>query len=77
MAVATVNINEDLLQQMDQLAQFEDLSRSELIYKSITLYVKRKLKLQSLYAYGEQLATRNGFIEDDVMSEIKDYRSGK
>jgi hypothetical protein len=39
------------------------------------MYITRKQKLQQLFAYGEQVSTKNGFTEEDVMNEIKKYRS--
>jgi hypothetical protein len=31
-------------------------------------------RLQELYAYGESIAAKNNFTEEDVFKEIKEYR---
>jgi hypothetical protein len=41
------------------------------------MYINRKKRLQELYAYGESIAEKNNFTEEDVMEEIKNYRKNK
>ncbi|GHU75148.1 hypothetical protein FACS189461_0850 [Spirochaetia bacterium] len=79
MAVSTVNISfqEDLLRQIDTIAQNEARTRSELIREAARLYIERKRKWESIYAYGESIAAQNNFTEEDVMKEIKQYRKEK
>ena len=79
MAVATINVSfdEDLVQQIDHIANSESLSRTDLIYNSVKMYVNRKQKLQELFAYGERIARENNITEEDVMEEIRKYRNGK
>jgi metal-responsive CopG/Arc/MetJ family transcriptional regulator len=79
MATATVSIpfQEDLLQQMDEFVVREVRSRAELITTATKMYLNRKQNWQNLFAYGESCAAKNNFTEDDVMAEIKKYRSEK
>ena len=79
MAVATINISfdENLVQQIDHIANSESLSRTDLIYNSVKMYINRKQKLQELFAYGERIARENNITEEDVMEEIRKYRNGK
>jgi len=73
---ATINLtlDADLVKQIDLIATNESLTRNDLIYNSVKMYVSRKQKLQELYAYGEKVASKNIFTEKDVMEEIKKYR---
>jgi len=79
MAVATVNISfqEDLLGQIDKVAQNEARSRSELIREAARIYIERKKKWESIFAYGESLALKYKFTEADVNKEIQKYREDK
>ena len=79
MAVSTVNISfqDDLLKQIDQIAQNEARTRSELIREAARLYIERKKKWESIFTYGESLATKYKFTEVDVNAEIKKYRDEK
>ena len=79
MAIDTVNLafDEDLMKQIDFFANNESLNRNDLIYNSVKMYITRKQRLLELYKYGESVATKNNFTEDDVMQEIKNYRQDK
>jgi predicted transcriptional regulator len=79
MAVATINLSfdDDLVRQIDLIANKESLTRTDLIYNSVKMYINRKQKLQELFAYGERVAAENNFTEEDVFEEIKKYRNGK
>jgi metal-responsive CopG/Arc/MetJ family transcriptional regulator len=79
MAVSTVNISfqEDLLEQIDRIAQNEDRTRSELIREAARIYIERKKKWESIFSYGESLSSKYKFTEDDVNNEIKKYREEK
>jgi metal-responsive CopG/Arc/MetJ family transcriptional regulator len=76
MAVATVNISfqEELLGQIDRIAQNEARTRSELIREAARIYIEKKKKWESIFAYGESLASKYKFTEDDVNEEIQKYR---
>ena len=79
MAVTTVNLafDEDLIRQIDFFANNESLTRNDVIYNSVKMYINRKQRLQELYIYGESIAAKNNFMEDDVMEEIRNYRKNK
>jgi len=79
MAVSTVNIsfNEDLLSQIDQVAQKEARTRSELIREAARIYIERKRKWDSIFAYGESISSRYKFTEEDVTEEIQKCREEK
>jgi metal-responsive CopG/Arc/MetJ family transcriptional regulator len=79
MALATVNIsfNTDILRQIDEVEKREARTRSELIREAARAYIERKKKWESIFAYGESLALKHGFTEDDVNKEIIRYRKEK
>ena len=79
MAISTVNISfrEDLLKQIDEIAKNEARTRSELIREAARIYIERKKKWESIFAYGESLSSKYNFTEDDVNTEIKKYRTEK
>jgi metal-responsive CopG/Arc/MetJ family transcriptional regulator len=79
MAVSTVNISfqEDLLYQIDKIAQNEARTRSELIREAARIYIERKKKWESIFAYGESLSSKFKFSENDVDNEIEKYRASK
>ena len=77
MAVATINLafEDDFVKQIDLIASNESLTRTDLIYNSVKMYINRKQKLQELFAYGESVAAKNNFTEEDIMDEIRKYRN--
>jgi metal-responsive CopG/Arc/MetJ family transcriptional regulator len=79
MAVLTVNISfqEDLLDQIDKIAQNEARTRSELIREAARIYIERKKKWESIFSYGESLSSKYRFTENDVNNEIRKYRESK
>ena len=79
MAVATVNVsfNEDILRQIDEIAKSEARTRSELIREAARIYIERKKKWESIFAYGESLSSKYGFTEKDANDEINKYRKEK
>ena len=79
MAVSTVNISfqEDLLNQIDKIAQNEARTRSELIREAARIYIERKKKWESIFAYGESISSKYKFTEEDVNHAIQKYREEK
>ena len=77
MAVSTVNIsfNDDLLVLIDQIAKNESRTRSELIREAARIYIERKKKWESIFSYGQNLAKKYKFTEDDLHKEIANYRN--
>jgi CopG family transcriptional regulator / antitoxin EndoAI len=79
MAVATINLSfdDDLVKQIDLIANTASITRNQLIYNSVKMYINYRQRLKELYAYGESIAVKNNFTEEDVFNEIKEYRKNK
>jgi len=79
MAVATINLafDDDLIKQIDLIADTASITRTQLIYNSVKMYINDRQRLQELYAYGESIAKKNNFTEEDVFEEIRKYRKHK
>jgi CopG family transcriptional regulator / antitoxin EndoAI len=79
MGDATINLSfdDDLVKQMDLIANSASITRNQLIYNSVKMYINDRQRLQELYAYGENIASKNNFTEEDVFEEIKEYRKNK
>jgi metal-responsive CopG/Arc/MetJ family transcriptional regulator len=79
MAGSTVNIsfNKDLLAEIDKTARQESRTRSELIREAARLYIGRKNRWESIFAFGSRQAQRFGLREENVAGEIKKYRAKK
>ena len=79
MALATVNIsfNSDILRQIDEVAKSEARTRSELIREAARIYIERKKKWESIFAYGESISSKYGFAAEDINEEIEKYRAEK
>ena len=76
MALSTVNVSfrEDLLRQIDEAAKNEAMTRSELIGEAARVYIERKKDWENIFAYGESIAAKYQFTEEDVNEEIAKYR---
>ncbi len=79
MKTGTVNISfqEGLLKQIDETAREESRSRSELIREAARMYIERKKRWKSIFAFGEKQVKSLGLSEADVENEIKTYRQQK
>ncbi|MDR2066591.1 MAG: ribbon-helix-helix protein, CopG family [Endomicrobium sp.] len=79
MSISTVNIsfNKELLLKIDKLAKEEVRSRSELIREASRMYIERKRKWQSLFAYGQKIASQTNILQKDIIDEIKAQRKRK
>jgi len=79
MAVATISLSfdDDLVKQMDLIADTASITRNQLIYNSVKMYINDRQRLKELYAYGESIAAKNNFTEEDIFEEIKEYRKNK
>ena len=77
-AMVQIPFREDLLQQIDMFVEREEAeSRADLILAATKMYVQRKHEWQNLFSYGEQFASEHNLSEDDIMNEIKSFRSSK
>jgi predicted transcriptional regulator len=79
MDVSTINIplQNDILAQVDQIANDEARTRVDLISEAVRIYVERKKEWQRLFKIGEKIGSKLEISEDDVMREIKAYRKEK
>lgn len=79
MAGSTVNIsfNKDLLAEIDKTAKQEARTRSDLIREAARLYIGRKNRWESIFAFGSRQVKRLRLREEDVIGEIKRYRAEK
>ena len=75
-AVSMIKIpfQEDLLQQIDEVVIRESRSRVDLVLEAIEIYVNRKRNWQEIFSYGDNIASKNNFSENDIMNEIKAHR---
>lgn len=76
MKSTTVNMsfNVDLLERIDEVAQEEARSRSELVRDATRAYIERKDRWQRLLASAEQQAAGKGLRQQDVAAEIASCR---
>jgi len=76
MSVSTVNISfqEELLDQIDDIARLESRTRSELIREAARLYLERKRRWQGLFDLGSKTGAKVKLTEADLVSEIMDVR---
>ena len=79
MPVSTVNISfqEDFLLQIDEVANSESRTRSELIREAVRLYIDRKKEFEILFGMGKQIGATLEISEKDIMNEIKANRKMK
>ena len=76
---STVNIsfNNDLLKLIDQVAEAESRSRSELIREAARMYIERKNRWDKIFSYGEAKAAESKLTEEDILNEVKEVRREK
>ena len=79
MATSTVNISfqEELLTRIDEIAQSESRSRSELIREAARLYIEKKLRWESIFALGAKTGAKIKMSEEMLLKEIKETRKIK
>jgi len=79
MATSTVNISfqEGLLSQIDEIAQSESRSRSELIREAARLYIEKKLRWENVFALGIKAGSKIKMNEDMLIDEIKAVRKAR
>jgi metal-responsive CopG/Arc/MetJ family transcriptional regulator len=78
MGVSTVNISfkDELLKEIDRIADRESRSRSELIREAARLYIDRKKRWEKIFAFGENRAEKLKVTEQDVNAAIQTRRTG-
>ena len=75
MSTVNISFNSDLLKQIDQVAQEESRSRSELIREAARTYIERKRRWVQIFKIGAQTAKSRELTEDDIAVEIRSYRA--
>jgi metal-responsive CopG/Arc/MetJ family transcriptional regulator len=77
--MTTVNLSfqEDLLAQIDRVAQAESRSRSELIREAARFYIDRKNRWDAVFAMGQEAAAAAQLKPEDVQSEIDKVRQAR
>jgi len=77
MKSSTVNIsfNDELLKQIDEVAQEESRSRSELIREAARTYIDRRKKWNQVFAFSEKQAKKQKIARKDIAQEISSYRN--
>jgi CopG family transcriptional regulator / antitoxin EndoAI len=76
-SMSTVNIsfNPDLLREIDNVAEEESRSRSELIREAARTYIERKRRWGRIYRMGALTAKTRGLTPADVEKEIRTVRA--
>ena len=76
MPVSTVNVSfqKDLLSQIDQIANNEARTRSELIREAVRIYIERKKEWEKIFKAGKEIGATLEISENGIMNEIKEYR---
>ena len=75
MSTVNISFNSDLLQQIDQVAQEESRSRSELIREAARTYIERKRRWAQIFKIGAQTAKSRALTPEDLTDEIRAYRA--
>jgi metal-responsive CopG/Arc/MetJ family transcriptional regulator len=76
MKTSTINVSfkDDLLTQIDRIANAEARSRSDLIREAARMYLERKKRWKSIFAFGKQQSSKLGLKKSDVAKEIERSR---
>ena len=69
-----ISFNDELLANIDKVAQQESRSRSELIREAVRAYIKRKNKWNQIFLVTEKFTKKNNITEKDINQEISKYR---
>lgn len=79
MGTTTVNLSfqEDLLEQIDRVAQAESRSRSELIREAARFYIDRKNRWDAVFAMGQEAAAAAHLKTEDIQAEIDAVRQAR
>ena len=77
MRTATVNVSfpKSLLKTMDQVAQRESRSRSELLREAARAYVERKGRWERLFAYWQDAARRSRITPAEIEKTLARVRT--
>lgn len=76
-SIVNISFRDDLLREIDDVAQSESRSRSELVREAARLYIERKKRMKAALESMRTVASARGLTEDDVEAEIAAYRAEK
>jgi len=74
MSTVNISFNDDLLRQIDKVAQEESRSRSELIREAARSYIDRKKRWGQIFKLGAEMAKARNLVPEDIEKEIASYR---
>lgn len=76
-SIVNIAFKDDLLKDIDEIAKQESRSRSELIREAARMYIDKKKKWESIFAFATHHAQTIGLTEKDVAHEVAAYRRSK
>ena len=74
MSTVNISFNDDLLKQIDKVAQEESRTRSELIREAARSYIQRKDRWAQIFQLGGALVESKKLKPTDIEREIAAYR---
>jgi metal-responsive CopG/Arc/MetJ family transcriptional regulator len=79
MSISTLSIpvQNEFLVQIDQIANNESRTRSELVLNAVKIYINQKREFEGLFKTGKEIGSTLEISEDNIMDEIKNYRNSK
>ena len=77
MSTVNVSFNSKLLRQIDEVAQEESRSRSELLREAARAYIERKRRWAQIFKIGAQTAKSRGITPENLEQEIRSYRDSQ
>ncbi len=77
MSTVNISFNDDLLKQIDKVAQEESRSRSELIREAARSYIDRKKRWAQIFKLASETAKARNLGPEDIEKEIASYRRNR
>jgi CopG family transcriptional regulator/antitoxin EndoAI len=74
MSTVNISFNDDLLKQIDKVAEEESRTRSELIREAARNYIQRKDRWGQIFQLGSQTTESKKLKPVDIEKEIAAYR---
>ncbi len=70
----TISVPPDLARAVDEQAEAEGRTRSELYREAVRQYLRRRDRWDQIFAYGREVAQRTGVTEDEVVEAVLERR---
>ena len=77
MSTVNISFNDDLLRQIDKVAEEESRTRSELIREAARSYIQRKDRWAQIFQLGSALVESKNLKPSDIEKEIAAYRKSR